>query len=298
MSKILIIGGNGYIGSRLHEKLPEATSWDLCLFPQNLGKSILKNFGKHLEELEAFDDIILLAAHGGVGIAEYNHNRAWLNNVDYFYQLCEKLNKDQRLIYASTGSVYGTNEGISTEKDMIIDPVNHYDLTKIIGDVTANNYIKQGKKLYGLRFGTVNGVSANTRSDVMINAMFLNNIQNGSIKVQKPRTRRPLLGIEDLTNGIIRILEKTNAEPGQYNMCSFNTTVGEVANKLKSLLNTEVTITDDHGSGYNFEIDNFKFENEFDFKFTDSVESIIEGFQSRETFFSRRDTDGDFAKWM
>ena len=181
MTKNLIIGGNGYIGSALYSKI-EADSVDLCMFGEDLGYSLKRNFDGF--NIDGYDNIILLAGHSSVRMCEYDKHNAWTNNVHYFYRLCERLQPHHLLIYASSGSVYGTKNDICVESDMNLNAINHYDLTKITIDIIANKFINDGKKIIGLRFGTVNGYSRNIRSDLMINSMFFSAKKNGYIKVQ------------------------------------------------------------------------------------------------------------------
>ena len=57
-------------------------------------------------------------------------------------------------------------------------------------------------------------------------------------------------------------------------MCSFNTSIGDLAKKISQILNVEI---DNQGSTetYNFMMNNDKFERTFDFTFTETIESIV-----------------------
>ena len=57
-------------------------------------------------------------------------------------------------------------------------------------------------------------------------------------------------------------------------MCSFNTSIGDLAKKISHILNVEI---DNQGSTetYNFMMNNDKFERTFDFTFTETIESIV-----------------------
>lgn len=271
--KTLIIGGNGYIGSSLYQKL-ESDSIDLCLFGRDLGYSKKINYNEI--NIEEYQNIILLAGHSSVKMCEYDENNAWINNVDYFRNLCQKLNNKQLLIYASSSSVYGVTTTITNEDSINTSPINTYDLTKITIDIIANKFISEGKNIIGLRFGTVNGKSVNTRSDLMINSMLLSYKNNGFIKVKNDWVKRPLLGIDDLTNGILAILNSNVFAPGQYNMSSFNTSVKEVANKIKQKTNCEIIKVKDDKKYYDFQMCSKKFEKTFNFKFENTLDTIID----------------------
>lgn len=268
----LIIGGNGYIGSALYQKI-DADSVDLCLFGKDLGYSKKVNFNSI--DISDYKNIILLAGHSSVQMCEYNKENAWKNNVDYFYNLCEKLSNDQVLIYASSGSVYGRKNEICNENDINLNPINHYDLTKVSIDIIANKFILEGKNIIGLRFGTVNGYSQNIRSDLMINSMVYNYMTQGFIKISNEWIKRPILSINDLVNSIVKILENKKVFSGQYNLCSFNSTVEEIANTVSRILNCEIVKMPNSNKAYDFEINNSKFRNIYSFEFKDDISSII-----------------------
>jgi nucleoside-diphosphate-sugar epimerase len=228
-------------------------------------------------------------------MCEYNKKNAWRNNVEYFYNLCESLSTEQTLIYASSSSVYGRNPNISREEDININPINHYDLTKITIDLIANKFIGDGKNIIGLRFGTVNGASINTRSDLMLNSMILSFKTNGHIKTKNDWVKRPILGIEDLTSGIVSILKSKLKQSGQYNMCSFNTTVREAANKVSAKTGCDIIKTEDDNNFYDFQIDSSKFERTFNYKFVDTIDTIIESLlHSDVSEFKPRNDDKTF----
>tara|TARA_B100000427_G_C15511432_1_gene596383 strand:+ start:96 stop:1010 length:915 start_codon:yes stop_codon:yes gene_type:complete len=268
----LIIGGNGYIGSALYQKI-ESDSIDLCFYGKDLGYSIKKNYNDI--DISQYKNIILLAGHSSVQMCEYNKGNAWINNVDYFYNICEKLRDDQILIYASSASVYGQKTNICTENDLNISPINHYDLTKITIDVIANKFINDGKKIVGLRFGTVNGASPNIRSDLMINSMIYSYKTKGSICVSNSWIKRPILSIDDLVRSICRIIDSDKKYFGQYNLCSFNKTVDEISDTVSKILNCKIVKSKNTNKVYDFEISNRNFEKDYDFNFESDIESVI-----------------------
>lgn len=285
----LIIGGNGYIGSALYQKI-DADSVDLCLFGKDLGYSKKINFNS--VDISDYKNIILLAGHSSVQMCEYNKENAWKNNVDYFYSLCEKLRPDQLLIYASSASVYGRKIDICEEHDINLNPINHYDLTKVTIDIIANKFILEGKNIIGLRFGTVNGYSANIRSDLMINSMVYSYMTKGFIQVSNDWIKRPILGIDDLVSSIVRILEYDKVFSGQYNLCSFNSTVADISETVAKTLGCEIIKTPNSTKVYDFEISSLKFQNIYNFQFKQNILSIITNMvNSNLEIFDSRNND-------
>ena len=297
--KVLLIGGNGYIGSSFyHKSTHEIHSVDLCLFKQNLGYSTGSNYNSF--DISESDVIICLAGHSSVPMCEHSPSRSWTNNVEYFRNLCERLKPNQKLIYASSASVYGKTTGISYEtSDINFNVLNHYDLQKITVDLIANKYISEGKNIIGLRFGTVNGASPNTRNDLMINSMIKSALDTGIVNAKNMQIRRAILGINDVSN-ILNMLVDIDITPGQYNLASFNSTVGKIATTVAEMTNTKVIEHPNDKLAYDFELSTEKFYSATGFEFTDTVESLVNGLLSNRQYmnFDVRDNDRNFQYYL
>jgi len=294
MKQILVIGGAGYIGSRLRQVLSPlyaVDSVDCCWFNYDKTSRRIDYHKLKSSDLEKYDTVILLAGNSSVASCIGPIESPWLNNVTNFHNLLTKLNASQQLIYASSASVYGNSQPGQrhTEKIQQFLPVNNYDITKYTLDLHAQIAIGQGRKVTGLRFGTVNGWSPNLRVDVMINAMYWTAVNYGKINVTNSHINRALLGIEDLSRAVIRCIEQPC--PGIYNLASFNTTVGEIAQTVGAKLDVPVA---DHGvkpGGYDFGLDTELFEQTFNFTFTETPATIIDSLAARfeECHVERRD---------
>ena len=278
MSKILLIGGNGYIGSRLQQSLDVDvvdTNW---FNDEGSGEDFKDLTSKHYDD---YDTVILLAGHSSVKMSEGNLNSCFNNNVRNFIDLIEKLD-GQRLIYASSSSVYGSVGGKTVnEKYYGFEPYNQYDISKHTADLYAQ---KSAVEYYGLRFGTVNGCSPVLRTDVMINAMVSSALRDGHIKLYIKDTMRPILGINDLCRSITFIVESDEDKRGLYNLASFNKTAEQIAYEVADVMGvevkeyeadpTQVKNVKSQTKAYNFSISTLKFRKEFKFKFQDTVESL------------------------
>lgn len=296
---VLLLGGNGYIGSAFcSQTLHRVNSIDLCLFNKDLLYSKRVNYDTYC--IDDYKVIVLLAGHSSVPMCENNPAGSWQNNVTNFRHLCERLRKDQKLIYASSASVYGKTSGLSTEStDINFNVLNHYDLQKITIDLIANKYISEGKNIIGLRFGTVNGASPNTRSDLMINSMVKSAILTGQIHVKNLHIRRAILGINDLCKAL-EMLVHTTVKAGQYNLASFNSKVEVIANTVQQYTGAELVIGENDRIAYDFELSTRKFIEETGFRFHDSVDSIIEGIRVNmpNLNFDVRDNDRNLKFYL
>lgn len=277
--KILLIGGNGYIGSRLTHDLQytyDIQSVDVCWFGKNLGFSNEVDYNLLTKEYIAkFDVIVLLAGHSSVKMCQGESGSSWNNNVNNFINLTHKLDKEQTLIYASSGSVYGdTHSSTNEDTQLIFKPINNYDLTKYTLDTIAQSMILKGYNIVGLRFGTVNGWSPNVREELMINSMTKHSIETGNILINNKHIVRPILGIADISRAIDAIIKKPI--PGIYNLASFYDSVEKLSSQVSSLLNSNINVQPDMIGTYDFIMDTTKFQKTFDFEFKETVNTIVD----------------------
>tara|TARA_Y100000310_G_scaffold331978_1_gene406625 strand:+ start:1226 stop:2158 length:933 start_codon:yes stop_codon:yes gene_type:complete len=287
MSKVLLIGGNGYIGTRLYEYLLNTSAtmidvMDTCWFGNSIVNTIKEDYRSMDKKFYSeYDTIILLAGHSSVKMSEAGSNSCFNNNVRNFIELLDKLTT-QKLIYASSSSVYGSVGGRTVnEKYYGFEPYNQYDISKHTADLYAQ---KSDIEYYALRFGTVNGYSPVLRTDIMINAMVNSALNNGEIKLFIKDTMRPILGIADLSRAVGTIVKSKKDKRGLYNLASFNKTAEQIAYEVAAVVNVPVIEyeTDpnvvinikNQTKAYNFSISTLKFRKEFGFKFKETVDSI------------------------
>lgn len=294
MKNILVIGGSGYIGTRLRQVLTSTynvDSVDCCWFNYDTTSRRMDYNRLTEEELSKYDVVVLLAGHPSVLSCNGNIQSPWLNNVTNFVNLISKLSKDQLVIYASSASVYGNSlpGEYHTEQIKNFAPINNYDLTKYTLDLQAMIAIASGHKVIGLRFGTVNGWSPNLRTDVMINAMYDTAITQRTVTVANKRINRALLGIEDLCRGVARCIERPVS--GIYNMASFDATVEYIATTVAEKLAVPLIDKGNTANAYDFGLDTTLFQQTFNFTFTESpatiIDSLIEKYTESRT--QRRD---------
>jgi len=285
MSKVLILGGIGYVGSRLTQVLAEkhdVDSVDIC-WHSNDDSLLNKRDYHHLtkKELAVYDAIVCVAGHSSVKTCDGHLAGPWLNNVTNFKNLLDKVD-DQLVIYASSSSVYGNSEPgqLHREDQQHFVPVNNYDVTKYALDQVATIANLRGKRVIGLRFGTVNGWSPRIRCDVMLNAMYTTVVRNNDpIQVFNKHISRAILGLEDLCRAIDHCIQKPT--PGIYNLASFNDTVANMANTVAKILKSKLQDNGNTAGAYDFAIDTSLFQKTFDFEFKETTESIITGLQER-----------------
>ena len=224
------------------------------------GKSNSQDY--QLLDIANFDVVIHLAGHSSVSMAQVDSTGAWQNNVIGFHKLCTQLEESQTLIYASSGSVYGNSgKGVPLEESQTsLESMNVYDMTKIVSDTVANQFIQTGKNIVGLRFGTVNGISPQTRTDLLLNSMMDTAITSGFVSVTNGHINRAVLFLSDLENAMLNVIEAPTS--GIYNLASLNLTVMRAAEAVSDLVGADIRVSNGDAN-YDFALDVSKFVDTF-----------------------------------
>lgn len=181
-----------------------------------------KIFKKHKPDI-----VVNLAAQAGVRYSISNPDAYIQSNIIGFYNILEACRHSyddgakgvEHLVYASSSSVYGSNEKVpySTE-DKVDNPVSLYAASKKSNELMAHAY----SKLYnipstGLRFFTVYGPAG--RPD-MAYFGFTNKLLKGeTIEIfNYGNCKRDFTYIDDIVEGVKRVMEKAperkNGEDG------------------------------------------------------------------------------------
>jgi len=278
MKKILLIGGCGYIGSALYLHLKKMNydvhTVDLEYFGNFNDNQNLSNFKTDYDllskkYLNSFDVVVLTAGNSSVKLCSDLYD-SFNNNVVKFVNLMKKLNK-QKFIYASSSSVYDNSGHDEASETSSLNPLDEYTLTKTTIDYFA---ALSDIEFYGLRFGTVNGWSPNTRLDLMINSMTFSALKTNQVNVFNGQVYRPVLCINDLCRGIEAIINSNEDKKGVYNLASFNENVANIGKKVANLTDSEFV---DKGKTftYDFKISSNKFIETFNFQFDGDIENIV-----------------------
>jgi nucleoside-diphosphate-sugar epimerase len=277
--KVLLLGGNGYIGTRLYQHLLEreynVDNVDLCWFGKVHKETIFMDY-KHLtvDQLKKYSHIILLAAHSSVAMCKDNLLSAINNNANNFINLLDKTTDDQMLIYASTCAIYGNNSDLSTEETEIKPALNFYDYSKISTENIARLYNR--KNVVGLRLGSVSGFSRNIRKENLINSLTLTHLQNKPLVVSNGNSMRSVLGVNDACRVIETIIAHNQIHRPIYNVTSVNDNIMNFATRVQQLSGADLIVNDSFHTDYSFYCSTELFEKDYNFQFTDTTDSIYD----------------------
>lgn len=189
-----------------------------------------------------FNRVINLAAQAGVRYSLINPMAYVQSNLVGFANVLEQCrhHEIEHLVYASSSSVYGANQKVPfSESDNVDHPVSLYAATKKSNELMAHTY----SHLYrlpttGLRFFTVYGPWG--RPD-MSPSLFASAILEGRpIDVfNHGKMRRDFTYIDDITEGVVRVLDKIPEPDPQFDRMSPNPAMSDAPYRLYNIGNNE-----------------------------------------------------------
>lgn len=229
--RVLVVGGAGYLGSILTQRLLEhgfrvrvldsfiygRRSLDAISGNGNLEivEGDLRNIHTCVNSLNEVDAVVLLAAIVGDPASKARPTETIETNVLATQALASacKLHHIHRFLYASTCSVYGVGADELDERAPL-NPVSLYARTKIESE---NIILGMGDAYFSptiLRMGTLYGYSPRMRFDLVVNTMSMKSFTERQIQVFGGKQWRPLLGVEDAADVYVRCLESDIRDVG------------------------------------------------------------------------------------
>ena len=222
MSKILITGGQGFLGKKtadaLSKKGHEVICFDIASLNDNKNKNLTykKYFGSILNSydieraLKGCDIVIHLAALVGVEVTERKSLDCLHINIQGTSNVLDSAikNKVKKIIFSSSSEVYGDQETFPILENAKLTPKSNYGISKIVGE----EYVKAYSQIYDLKFNICrffNLYGLGQKKDFVI-SKFAENIKNSKIiKVYGDGQQiRSYCHVDDAVDAIIKILEK------------------------------------------------------------------------------------------
>ncbi len=220
---ILVTGSSGFIGFHLIKKLIElghnvhgidnhSNFYSTKLKQERERILSSKNYKflkldiNNLKNVnEQFDLAINLAAQPGVRVKEENRNLYQSTNVRGFQNFCHFCNQNNinKIIYASSSSVYGDLNPGKFSEESALEPKSEYGLSKLENELFASKFVKNSSaSLVGLRFFSVYGpfgrpdMAYYVFSEALKNNNIIN-LHNGGLMA------RDMTYIDDIIHGIL-----------------------------------------------------------------------------------------------
>lgn len=237
MSKILVVGGAGYVGGGITDRLLAAGHTvrvfdglvyeDVFLKPIDFTYGDVRDRAALKPHLEWADTVVWLAALVGDGACSHDAELTREINVEAVRSLTE--NFGGRIIFMSTCSVYGAMDGILTEESPT-NPLSLYAVTKL----EAEEILSAAPNAIMFRLGTLFGLGdsySRIRMDLVVNTLTVKAFLYGRVSVFGGSQYRPLLHVKDVAEAVVATVE--TKDTGIFNLHAVNMTIVEVAELIQ-----------------------------------------------------------------
>ncbi len=255
---VLVTGGAGYVGSHLVRMLIErgyrvrvldtflygASGLNGCRTDPRLElmHGDICNIRDMIRATKGIKAVIALAALVGDAACDLDHDETVAINIESTKLLCQvvSLNTEiERVVFASSCSVYGATEDLVLNEGSQLSPVSFYARSRIVSEGILAREL-EGRSVVTLRLGTVFGASERLRVDLMVNTMTWNAVTKGKVRVMGGDSWRPHVHVCDVAEAFATAAEALHDKVGgetfnvgaDHNNLTISETAVAVANEV------------------------------------------------------------------
>jgi nucleoside-diphosphate-sugar epimerase len=294
--RVLVIGGAGYIGSRLVAHLLinnfHVTVFDRLAYG---GEALLPFIGHEqfrfvagdirdadavAPELRGTDAVVHLAAIVGEPACARNESDTVAINRDAAITTLRRAEAEgvDRFVFLSTCSNYGVSDADAlADEDSRLRPLSLYARTKV--EVEEACLAHSGRlTVTVLRLGTVCGLSARMRFDLLISELARAAVRGEPIDIYKPAAWRPFLHIADAARAVAHVLgeDRRRVNGRVFNVVGGNfQKQGLVDIVKKHFPKTVVKITDANPDNRDYRVSGARVERDLGFYTQHTIEDAF-----------------------
>jgi nucleoside-diphosphate-sugar epimerase len=300
MTRVLVTGGAGYIGSIL---VP-------ALLDRGFGVTVVDNFMYGQDSLAAVchnrqfslvrgdvrstavmkplfkdaDVIIPLAALVGAPLCDRDPIAATTTNKDAIVEMLSHISRDQRVLLPITNSGYGVGEaGKYCTEETPIRPVSLYGRDKV---EVERILLERHPNTISFRFATVFGMSPRMRLDLLVNDFTYRAYYDRFIVLFESHFKRNYLHVRDAARAFLHGIDRFDAmKGGPYNvgLSDANLSKRELCERIQRHLPSFVFVESEIGKDpdkRDYVVSNEKIERtgfQPDFSLDDGIVELIKG---------------------
>jgi nucleoside-diphosphate-sugar epimerase len=229
MSKVMVTGAGGYIGTQLIRDLVKAgnevTAVDRFFFGLEPIADLVKNknfkvLQKDIRDLTIADlnkhDVVCdLACLSNDPAGEIDPELTYQINRDGRIHVAETAKKAGvgKYILSSSCSVYGQGEDPELTEKSSTNPISVYAKSTLQAEEHNLGLSNNNFSVTALRNATVFGLSTRMRFDLVVNLMTLTAFQKGQIIVMGGGLQwRPLVHLSDVSSAFQKVIESDNSK--------------------------------------------------------------------------------------
>ena len=282
MNKVLVVGGSGYIGGLTCDYLKrdgfDVTVYDNLLYENRFLKEVnfingdVRDTEKLYEVSKDFDVIVLMSALVGDPACSVDHKLTEEINFKAIKNFCEVVSPNKHLIFMSTCSVYGAQDGLLNEESGT-NPLSSYASTKL----ASEKYILE-KNGTIFRLGTVFGLGdtySRLRMDLVVNVLTMKAIKDGEITINGGEQWRPIIAVRDIAEYVTEACKMKYS--GIFVLSKENVIIKELGERIVDVIpDTKINYTEiSFQDARNYKVDNSKSLDVFKYKAKVTVEEEV-----------------------
>lgn len=280
--RVLLVGGAGYIGGLTCDYIREAgmevTVYDNLLYEDRFLKEIPFIYGdiRDTEKLynvsKDYDVIVLMAALVGDPACSVDHALTEEINYKAIKNFCDVVSPNKHLIFMSTCSVYGAQDGLLNEESGT-NPLSSYASTKLKAE---EHILAKGGTIF--RLGTVFGLGdtySRLRMDLVVNVLTMKAVKDGEITINGGEQWRPIIAVKDIAGYVTEAC--IEEYEGVYVLSKENVVIRELGERVASMIpNTKINYTEiSFQDARNYRVDNQKSLDTFKYQPKITVEEEV-----------------------
>jgi nucleoside-diphosphate-sugar epimerase len=263
--KVLVCGGSGYIGGLTCDYLIRdgfgVTVYDNLLYENRFLKEIpfiygdIRDTDKLYEVSKDFDVIVLMSALVGDPACSVDNKLTEEINYKAIKDFCEVVSPNKHLVFMSTCSVYGAQDGVLNEESPT-NPLSSYASTKLEAE---KHILKKGGTIF--RLGTVFGLGdtySRLRMDLVVNVLTMKAVKDGEVTINGGEQWRPIIAVKDIAEYVTEACKEEYE--GIFVLAKENVVIRELGERVASLIpGTKINYTEiSFQDARNYRVDNSK----------------------------------------
>lgn len=225
--RVLVTGGNGYLGSHLVTELEKCNAEVFVIDFLSKGRS--NEFNVDITDKEKIHEIISeIRPHLVFHLAAIlNRERGFIGfeqtmsvnfNGTLNLLLALRATECEKFIFTSTSEVYGGNVAPFTE-DMVLQPVSPYSITKSFAETVIRSFSKLYNKNYTI-LRVFNFYGDNMPSHFFISDLIESLKTKDVFKMTKGEQARDYIHVSDVIQALILSAVNSDADKETFNVCS------------------------------------------------------------------------------